>query len=160
MSDIVFKRIGLIHSPFSIPEGMPIQPKGAFGIRGHIELDPRYVDGLKDLAGFSHIHLLYHFHKNTAEKLRVIPFLDKVERGIFATRAPARPNSIGMSVVKIVGIDGTRIDIENVDILDGTPLLDIKPYAPVFDYWAVDSSGWLAERGTSIASARADKRFT
>ena len=130
MEEISYRPIGIIHSPFKETKGTPIQPAGAQGIAATIELKPEYVDGLKDLEGFSHIFLIYHFHLSQGYSLKVKPFLDKYMRGLFATRAPKRPNAIGVSVVRLVGIKGCTLQIEDVDIVDGTPLLDIKPYLP------------------------------
>lgn len=138
---------------------MPIQPAGASGIRGRVELFPEYVEGLQDIEGFSHIILLYHFHRSSGFKLTVVPFLDTVPRGVFATRAPHRPNAIGMSVVKLLRVAGEVIEIENVDILDGTPLLDIKPYVPEFDGQTAFRTGWLQKTGKSAKGHRSDGRF-
>ena len=133
IDEVTYKPIGLIHSPFKNLEGMPIQPVGAKGVEGEIHLDEKYEEGLKDLEGFSHIVLIYHLHLSKGYSLHVKPFLDTVKRGIFATRAPKRPNAIGMSVVCLDKIEGSTIHISNVDVVDGTPLLDIKPYIPNFD---------------------------
>jgi tRNA-Thr(GGU) m(6)t(6)A37 methyltransferase TsaA len=156
---IVYKPIGVIRSPFSTLEGMPIQPSAARGIKGTVVLNEEYVEGLSDLEGFSHAYLLYHFHLSKAFKLRVVPFLDDQQRGLFSTRAPNRPNPIGLSVVRLNRIESNRIDIENVDVLDGTPLLDIKPYvaemAGVRDY----RIGWLTDRREEMQSKRSDRRF-
>ena len=138
---------------------MPIQPTGAANIRGRIELLPELNPGLKDLDGFSHIILLYHFHQIQGEELVVTPFLDLEARGIFATRAPKRPNPIGLSIVKLTGIDDSTLYIENVDILDGTPLLDIKPYVPEFDHFSVERVGWLGKTREKVQSKRSDNRF-
>ena len=121
---IEYEPIGIIHTPFTDLEGMPIQPAGASGGKGTVEILPEYAEGLADLDGFSHIVLLYHFHRSTGFKLRVTPFLDDQPRGLFATRAPKRPNPIGLSVVKLVKVEGPVVRVENVDVLDGTPLLD------------------------------------
>ncbi|WP_367025603.1 tRNA (N6-threonylcarbamoyladenosine(37)-N6)-methyltransferase TrmO [Methylococcus sp. ANG] len=123
---IEYQPIGTIHSTFTEPTGMPIQPAGALGIQGTVEIFPEYRAGLQDLDGFSHIILLYHFHRSHGFDLRVIPFMDTEPRGLFATRAPNRPNALGLSVVKLLDIQGCTLPIANVDILDGTPLLDIK----------------------------------
>jgi len=156
---IEYQPIGTIRSPFERIEGMPIQPAGASAVQGHIELFPEYAEGLKDLDGFSHIVLLYHFHRVKAVKLIVTPFMDSQPRGVFSTRAPKRPNPIGLSVVKLLGIDGTTLRIENVDILDGTPLLDIKPYVPEFDQYPVDRIGWLQGSRSNVQEKRSDRRF-
>jgi len=156
---IEYEPIGIIHTPFTRLEGMPIQPTGAIGIPGHIEIFPGYESGLSDLEGFSHITLLYHFHQSTGFSLRVIPFLDTVERGLFSTRAPKRPNSIGLSTVMLTGIKGCVVNIENVDILDGTPLIDIKPYVPKFDAQNPVRAGWTEKAGNTVSIKKSDSRF-
>jgi len=157
---IEYTPIGIIHSPFSELEGMPIQPTGAVGIKGTVEVFPAYRDGLKDLDGFSHIILLYHFHCSKDFKLQIVPFLDTSPRGVFATRAPRRPNSLGLSVVKLLGIEGWILHIENVDILDNTPLLDIKPHVPEFDNQTGVRTGWLEGVGETVSRIRSDERFS
>ena len=154
---IVFEPIGIIRSPFSDLAGMPIQPSQAVGVPGSIELLPELEAGLKDLDGFSHLMLLYHLHKSTDFSLEVVPFLDTVPRGLFATRAPKRPNPIGLSIVRLTAIDGPTLRIEDVDVLDGTPLLDIKPYVPAFDLRPEARSGWL--EGRARREVRSDDRF-
>jgi tRNA-Thr(GGU) m(6)t(6)A37 methyltransferase TsaA len=156
---IPFRPVGTIRSPFTDPAGMPIQPAGAAGIPGRVELDPDLREGLKALDGFSHIYLLYVFHRAEGYVLQVKPFLDDALRGIFATRAPRRPNAIGLSVVRLVRVEGAVLHIEDVDILDGTPLLDIKPYVPAFDSRAPERTGWLENRAAKAAAARSDRRF-
>ncbi len=151
--------IGTIHSPFSEPKGMPIQPAGARGVQGTIELKDEYLPALKDLDGFSHIILLYHFHKNQGFNLQVTPFLDSTPRGLFATRAPRRPNAIGLSTVKLNRIEGHTLFIENVDILDGTPLLDIKPCVPDFDALSDVRTGWLDQQKHNVTNHESDDRF-
>ena len=138
---------------------MPIQPTGARGIQGRIELRPEYSTGLKDLEGFSHLLVLYHFHRVTGYQLQVTPFLDSEERGLFATRAPRRPNPIGLSVVRLMKIEGATLYLENVDVLDGTPVLDIKPYIPEFDSPDEARAGWLEQKKTDAQTFRADGRF-
>jgi tRNA-Thr(GGU) m(6)t(6)A37 methyltransferase TsaA len=144
MNEIVYKPIGVIYTPFKDRKDMPIQPIAAKGITGTVDIFGEYADGLKDLEGFSHIILLYHFHQSEGYSLEVKPFLDYNTRGIFATRAPRRPNNIGLSVVKLNRIENTTLYIENVDIMNGTPLLDIKPYVPVFDAAENSKIGWLS----------------
>ncbi len=156
---IEFKQIGVIYSPFNDAEGMPIQAVGAEGVRGTIELFDEYVDGLKDLDGFSHVILLYHFHRIKQTKLQVVPFLDENLHGIFATRAPNRPNPIGLSVVRLLSIEGRRLFVENIDVIDGTPLLDIKPYVPDFDNVKNIKTGWLRNSSKTAIKKRADGRF-
>jgi tRNA-Thr(GGU) m(6)t(6)A37 methyltransferase TsaA len=156
---IVFHPIGVIHSPFQDPVGVPIQPRAAAGIKGKIELDPTYKDGLQDLEGFSHLILIYEFHKAGEGDLLVEPFLDDQFHGVFATRAPQRPNKIGLSVVKLISITDTTLEVENLDILDGTPLLDIKPYVPDFDGVGDVRVGWLENKLDQIPGKLADDRF-
>ena len=159
MQEIRYRPIGVIHSPFKETKGMPIQPAGARGVAGTVEVIPECGDGLKDLDGFSHIFLLYHFHLSQGYSLMVKPYLDDSMRGVFATRAPRRPNAIGISVVRLVGIEGCTLHIEDVDIADSTPLLDIKPYVPEFDSAEVERTGWLAGKAEKAAEAEADERF-
>lgn len=159
MNEIRYKPIGIIHSPFKDIKGMPIQPTGAKGVKGTIEIEPEYVAGLKDIEGFSHIILLYHFHLSEGYSLEVKPFMDNNLHGVFATRAPRRPNPIGISVVRLVRIDGNILQIEDVDIVDGTPLLDIKPYVPEFDIRKVERTGWLSQKADKVDKAKADERF-
>lgn len=156
---IQHRPIGLIHTPFTTLEGMPIQPTAKAAAQGTVELYPEFKQGLKDLDGFSHIILLYHFHQSAGYKLQVIPFLDTREHGVFATRAPKRPNPIGLSIVRLLGIDQGILQIENIDVLDGTPLLDIKPYVPAFQACEEIRTGWLEELGDNVISAISDNRF-
>jgi tRNA (adenine37-N6)-methyltransferase len=159
MQEIVYKPIGVIHSPFAAVEGMPIQPSAASGIAGTIDINPDLALGLKDLEGFSHIILIYHFHLTKRHSLEVKPFLDDTPRGVFATRAPARPNAIGLSVVRLTGISGSTLTIEDVDVVDGTPLLDIKPFVPEFDNRDAQRTGWLTMQASRVKEVRADQRF-
>jgi len=157
--DIEYHAIGIIHSPFTKTEGMPIQPVGASDVEGTIELLPQYEQGLKDLDGFSHIILLYHFHRCTAFTLLATPFMDSQPRGIFATRAPTRPNPIGLSVVELLKVDKHILHVQGLDVLDGTPLLDIKPYVPKFDQHPSTRVGWLQQTQANVHSTKADDRF-
>ena len=157
--EIVYRPIGVVHSPFKDIKGMPIQPIGAANIKGSVEILPELAEGLRDLDGFSHIILLYHFHQVRESKLVVIPFMDIQPRGVFATRAPKRPNPIGLSIVRLLRIEHNILHIENVDILDGTPLLDVKPYVPEFDQPTVDRVGWLEGAEGQVESRRSDDRF-
>lgn len=154
-----FKPIGMIHSPFTEVKGMPIQPVAAEGVTGRVEVYPEFAPGLADLDGFSHLILIYAFHRVEQSRLQATPFLDSQPRGIFATRAPARPNPIGLSVVRLLSVEGTSLVIENVDVLDGTPLLDLKPYIPDFDHFIVDRLGWYGRSAKSLKEVRADDRF-
>ncbi len=151
--------IGIIHTPFAQIADMPIQPSGARGVNGQIELRPELVDGLKDLAGFSHIIVLYQFHQVSKSCLTVTPFLDSQPHGVFATRAPTRPNAIGLSVLKLKSISGQILELEDVDMLDGTPLLDIKPYVPEFDQPSEVRTGWLKKTPERSSTTRSDQRF-
>ena len=151
--------IGIIHSPFTDIAGMPIQPNGARGIRGTIEVFEEYRAGLKDLDGFSRIILIYSFHRSNGFALEVKPFLDDNTHGVFATRAPKRPNPLGLSIVRLTGVDGGTLSIGDVDILDGTPLLDIKPYVPEFDSYCDEKTGWFDAAGGRGTSFRSDERF-
>ena len=151
--------IGIIHSPHSTIEDMPIQPKGAAGVIGYVLVDEEYKNGLQDLEGFSHIYLLYSFHKAARTELLVTPFMDTETRGVFATRSPLRPNHIGLSIVRLKKIEGTRVVVEGIDILDGTPLLDIKPYMKKFDAVPECTSGWLQASEEEICKKRSDTRF-
>ena len=138
---------------------MPIQPAGAQGVAGTVEVATEYGDGLQDLEGFSYIFLIYHFHLSRGYSLKVKPFLDDTKRGVFSTRAPRRPNGIGISVVRLVGIEGCILYIEDLDIVDGTPLLDIKPYIPQFDVREAAGIGWLAGKVEKATAMEADERF-
>lgn len=148
-----FCSIGVIRTPHRQPSKTPIQPVFAKGIPGTVELNPRYQPALKDLEGFSHIYLLYYFDRSTEMKLEVVPFLDSEKRGLFATRAPHRPNKIGMSLVRLLRIQNNLLHVEDVDMLDGTPLLDIKPYIQRYDSRPGAHSGWQE----TIPDEKADK---
>jgi tRNA-Thr(GGU) m(6)t(6)A37 methyltransferase TsaA len=159
MKKIQYKPIGCIHSPFHNIADMPMQPIGAKGIAGTIEIHPQYTEGLKDLEGFSHVILIYHFHLSKGYSLKVKPFLDKQFKGVFATRAPKRPNPIGISIVRLKRIEGNILYIENIDVVDETPLLDVKPYVPEFDAPEVEKIGWLSQNIKKVHRTRSDKRF-
>ncbi|NLM81101.1 MAG: tRNA (N6-threonylcarbamoyladenosine(37)-N6)-methyltransferase TrmO [Candidatus Methanoculleus thermohydrogenotrophicum] len=159
MTKIVYTAIGTIHSPFHDLRDMPIQPVGARGIRGRIELNPGCAPGLRDLDGFSRVIVLYHFHRTDGYSLEVVPFLDKTPHGVFATRAPRRPNAIGISMLKLIAVDGATLTVEDVDILDGTPVLDIKPYVPAFDAYPDERAGWLTTTSEAARTMRSDDRF-
>jgi len=160
MESITIKPIGVIRTPHTDIKNMPIQPIAAEGIKGHIELLPEYIPGLKDLEGFSHITLVYRFHKIVGFELEVIPFMDDKSHGIFASKAPKRPNAIGISTVKLIGIEKNIIHIEQVDMLDGTPLIDIKPFYPRYDNRENVLIGWLEKnKDLPVEMLRADERF-
>ena len=156
---VSFAPIGLVRTPFTSTAGMPIQAVVARDLPGRIELDPDLAPGLADLEGFSHLILVYHLHLASPPRLVVTPFLDEVEHGIFATRSPARPNPIGISTVRLAGIDGTALDVLDVDMVDGTPLLDIKPYVPDFDDRPGARIGWFEGALDRLEGATADDRF-
>jgi tRNA-Thr(GGU) m(6)t(6)A37 methyltransferase TsaA len=156
---ILYKPIGIIHSPFKEPCNVPIQSAYAKDIEGTVEVFPEYSEGLADLDGFSHIILLYHFHLSKESALKVKPYLDEQLHGVFATRAPVRPNPIGVSVVRLVDIAGGKLHIRDVDVLDGTPLLDIKPYVTEFDARNTEKIGWLTGKIDAVPEVRDDGRF-
>ncbi|RLD11157.1 MAG: tRNA (N6-threonylcarbamoyladenosine(37)-N6)-methyltransferase TrmO [Chlamydiae bacterium] len=156
---IIFTPIGFIKSPFDKPVNMPIQSAAASGISGTVEIYDEFVPGLKDVEGFSHIILLYEFHRSDGYKLQVKPFLEDIVHGVFAVRAPKRPNGIGFSIVKLIKVEGNILHIENIDILNGTPLLDIKPYVPGFDCYPDAVSGWVENHREKISGMKSDDRF-
>ena len=162
MSTVEYKPIGIIKSPFKKLEGMPIQPVGACGIKGEIHLNKEYTEGLTDLEEFSHIILIYHLHRCEGYSLLVTPFLDDKEHGIFATRAPKRPNPIGLSVVHLDKIEDNILYISNVDIADETPLLDIKPYIPQMERREDEEVcvGWFEKNHHKASETKSDNRFT
>jgi tRNA-Thr(GGU) m(6)t(6)A37 methyltransferase TsaA len=143
--EFIMHPIGIIHSPYTELEGMPIQASCSKA-KGVVEVNPEYAKGLQDLEGFSHIFLLYAFHKSSGYSLIVKPFLDDQLHGLFATRYPARPNPLGLSVVRLIARHGNTLEIEGVDVLDGTPLLDIKPYVPEFDIRTDTRNGWYPDQ--------------
>jgi len=154
---IVLRPIGIIHTAFREAAGTPIQPRFAGGSKGRVEVFRPYAPALKDLDGFERVWLLYWLHAAGAPKLLVRPYMDTTERGLFATRAPSRFNPIGLSPVRLLGMKGNILHIEDVDILDGTPLLDIKPYCPKFDCFEAARSGWLDRCNETRRTA--DDRF-
>ena len=155
-----YELIGEIRTPFEAPEGMPIQPAGEASAHGTVVVDPAYEAGLADLDGFSHCILLYHFHAGDDDySLRPTPFLDDTDRGLFATRAPRRPNGIGLSIVAIESVEGRELAVSEIDVVDGTPLLDIKPFVPQFDVPAETAAGWVDETTASPETTAADDRF-
>ena len=159
MKKIEYTQIGIIHTPFKTPVGTPIQPTGSVGVEAKVEIFPEYCQGLVDLEGFSHIILIYLFHLAKEFKLKVKPFLDDDVRGLFATRAPARPNPLGISVVRLVRVDKAVLCIKDVDVVDKTPLLDIKPYIPEFDIRKASHTGWMEEKAKTVKKIKADGRF-
>ena len=160
MSEVKYKPIGTIHSPFKEPKGTPIQSTVAKGIDGTVEIFQEYTEGLDDLEGFSHIILIYHFHLSKESSLKLKPYMDNKAHGVFAMRGPSRPNSIGISIVRLVRIKENILYIQDVDIIDKTPLLDIKPYVPEFDTREVEKTGWLEKNVHKLSTSKDDGRFT
>ena len=156
---ISYTPIGTIYTPFEKRDGIPIQPAAGKGIKGTIVLKEEFTEGLKDLDGFSHIFLVYCFHLSRDYSLKVIPYMDTKERGVFATRAPRRPNNIGISIVKLIKIEGNVLHIEDIDIVNGTPLLDIKPFSPRFNNREAKNSGWLKDRQDNVDTKKSNGRF-
>ncbi|KLK88186.1 methyltransferase [Methanoculleus sediminis] len=141
--EVTYQIIGTIHSPFTDQDTTPIQSIFSEA-EGTIEVFPEYADGLEGVEGFSHIILLYHFHRANGFSLRQRPFVDgSKERGIFAIRHFSRPNPIGISLVEVVSVEGNTVRVRGIDVLDGTPLLDIKPYVRQFDHRDEVRSGWV-----------------
>ena len=160
LSKIKYKPIGIIHTSFKKCKGTPIQAAASDKAKGFVDVFPEYADGLNDLKGFSHIILLYHFHLSNNFSLQVKPYLDNQTRGLFATRAPLRPNPIGISIVNLIKIEGSKLYIQNLDIVDGTPLLDIKPYVPEFDHPENYKIGWLEKHVHKLNKTKDDNRFS
>jgi tRNA-Thr(GGU) m(6)t(6)A37 methyltransferase TsaA len=159
MNEVKYRPIGVVHSPFKEARGVPIQPAAGKDVEATVELFTEYAEGLRDLDGFSHIILIYHLHLSKGFALKVKPYLENQLRGVFSTRAPSRPNSIGLSVVRLDRIEGSKLYIRDVDIVDGTPLLDIKPYVPEFEERGKVRIGWLERRVKKLHRARDDGRF-
>ncbi len=159
MTGPAIKTIGTIRTPFTTLEDMPIQPKGAKEVIGTVEIKREFVQGLDDLDGFSHIYLLYEFHMAQKTALKVTPFMDTRQRGVFATRSPLRPNHIGISLVMLKKVEDNIITVQGIDVLNGTPLLDIKPYIAAFDEVQKSSSGWMQSSGEEVTMKRSDRRF-
>jgi tRNA-Thr(GGU) m(6)t(6)A37 methyltransferase TsaA len=156
---IAYEVIGVIRSPWTTFEGMPLQSVAAPDVHGQIEIHPSFVPGLADLQDFSHLHVVAHLHRGAPGGLTVVPFLDDTPRGIFATRSPRHPNPIGLSVVRLLAVRGATLEIVGVDLIDGTPVLDIKPYVPAFDTVAAERTGWLERAAQRVHEVRADARF-
>lgn len=156
---IVYRPIGVIHSEHLVAEKTPIQPAYAQGCKGRVEVFPEFAEGIRDLDGFSHLYLLYHFHQAPPVKLLVKPFLQDIERSVFSTRAPCRPNGIGLSIVELLRREGNVLHVDNIDILDNTPLLDIKPYTARFDRIETTRNGWQDEVDDATAQKRGRRGF-
>ena len=160
MQPITYTPIGVVRSPFTTQAGTPLHTIAAPDVTGSVELDPAYAAGLLDLEGFSHLWLLVHLHKVHGHTLTVTPYLDTQPHGVFATRAPRRPNPIGLSLVRLVAVEPARLQIAELNLLDGTPVLDIKPYVPLFDQRETDRIGWYAGTIEQVRTTRADDRFS
>jgi len=155
---VAYRPIGVVRTPHAELEGMPLQTVAARGVRGVVEIEEEFAGGLADVDGFSHLLLLTHLHRAPAWAPRVVPFLDDRPRGVFATRSPRRPNPIGLSIVRLERVEGRRVHVLDVDLLDGTPLLDLKPYVPRFHDRVGARIGWFAGR-LDRGSTRSDGRF-
>jgi len=160
MIEIKLRPIGVLKTPFTDTRGVPIQSIYGEGIEGVVEIFPEYIEGLKDLAGFSHIILIYYFHLSKKCSLKVKPYLDNKERGVFATRAPSRPNPIGISIVRLIKVEENKLKIKDVDICNMTPILDIKPYIPDFDIRKTTKIGWLENQINKAKIVKGDGRFS
>jgi tRNA (adenine37-N6)-methyltransferase len=158
MENIYCQPVGIIHTPFKTPVDMPLQAIAGKGVAGSIEIFPEYQEGLKDLDGFSHLILIYYMHLAGSPSLTVLPFLDSEPRGVFSTRHPRHPNMLGLSIVRLVSVEGCTLQIEDLDMIDGSPLLDIKPYVPTFDIRENVSIGWLAKNVEQVHTVKADHR--
>jgi tRNA (adenine37-N6)-methyltransferase len=159
MKSFEYEPIGIIESPFEQIEGMPVQAAFAPDTRGTVTIDQRFAEGLADIDGFSHLVLLYPFHRTGTVELTVMPFLDRTPRGLFATRAPSRPCAIGITVVRLLARRANVLEVAEIDVLNGTPLFDVKPYVPAFDTRNNARIGWLEAALQKPANVRADNRF-
>lgn len=156
---IALRPIGVVRSRFATPEGVPIQTAGAPEETAAIEIHAEFAPGLRDIEGFDYLIVLTHLHLCTQERLEVVPFLDDQSHGVFATRAPARPNRIGLSIVQLLAVQGRVLQFAGNDMVDGTPVLDIKPYVPRFDVRQTERIGWFGNRLAGLAQVHADGRM-
>lgn len=156
---VTFKSVGFVESRFEQQAGTPIQGRMAPEETGRIVIFEEFAEALKDLEGFSHIYVFFKFDRASEKKLRVKPYLDTVERGIFATRSPLRPNPLGMTIVRLNRVDGNILEISGVDILNGSPVIDIKPYIPDFDFHNPEKIGWYEKNAERNSLVLADDRF-
>lgn len=159
MDEIKYHPIGIVHSPFKEPKGTPIQPTAALGIKATVEIYHEYEEGLQDLECFSHIIIIYHFHLSKHYNLKVKPYMDNNFHGVFATRSPSRPNPIGLSVVRLISIENNVLNVQNIEIIEGTPVLDIKPYIPEFTTNEKVKIGWLENNIHKLRQSKDDGRF-
>lgn len=158
-AEVVCRPIGIIRSPFKAPVGTPIQTAAAPDEIARLEVLPEFVAGLRDLESFEFVILITHFHECADERLELTPFLDDRSHGVFATRAPARPNRLGLSIVRLLRIDGATVHFRGNDMVDGTPVLDIKPYVPGFDARSTERIGWFSGRLDTLPGVLADGRM-
>jgi tRNA-Thr(GGU) m(6)t(6)A37 methyltransferase TsaA len=158
--EITFQTIGIIHTQFLLPEGTPISTFAGCGVKGTVELFPKFVDGLQDIEGFSHLILIYHMNQVTKKGLTGIPFMHDKPHGVFAMRSPMRPNNIGISIVRLSAVRRNLLEIEDLDILDATPLLDIKPYIPQVDSRTDCRTGWFEGDVEKMKNTRDDGRYS
>ncbi|MGJ7512111.1 tRNA (N6-threonylcarbamoyladenosine(37)-N6)-methyltransferase TrmO [Variovorax sp. GT1P44] len=156
---IACRPIGVVHSRFTDTVGMPIQTAGAPDEPGRVEVFAEFAAGLRDIEGFDYLILLTHMHRCGKELLEVVPFLDTESHGVFATRAPARPNRIGLSIVRLESVEGRMLHFTGNDMIDQTPVLDIKPYVPRFDVRSTERVGWFASRLDQLPQVRSDDRM-
>ena len=157
--DVVCRPVGLVRSRFTEAAGMPIQTAGAPDEPGRLEVFAEFAPGLRDIEGFDYLILVTHLHLCAHERLEVVPFLDNTSHGVFATRAPARPNRLGLSIVRLLSVDGTTLHFSGNDMMDGTPVLDIKPYVPKFDVRETERVGWFGARLDQLPRTRSDDRM-
>ncbi|MFH0780527.1 MAG: tRNA (N6-threonylcarbamoyladenosine(37)-N6)-methyltransferase TrmO [Pseudomonadota bacterium] len=157
--NISYSPIGYFRSPYTEVRGMPIQPIGAENVEGYIEVLPEFSAGLKDLEGFSHVFVLYHLHRIQGYELMIQPFLDTKRHGVFATRSPKRPNPIGLSIMQLKEVSGFNVFLKGIDVLDRTPVVDIKPYVADFDRCNADRFGWFEGKSGNATHHRSDERF-
>jgi tRNA (adenine37-N6)-methyltransferase len=155
---VTYRPIGVVRSPFTTPEGMPLQAVAAADVQGRIVLRAELAPAVADLDGFSHVHVVAHLHRGAPGRLTVVPFLDDTSRGVLATRSPRHPNPIGLSVVRLLAVHGATLEVAGLDLLDGTPVLDIKPYVPAFDAFDAERTGWLTAAAQRVHHVRADAR--
>ena len=155
---ITMRPIGVIHSPFLSTQGMPIQTVAAADEAAELEVFEAFGAGLRDIEGFEYLIVLTHLHQAT-EKLEVVPFMDTQSHGVFSTRAPARPNRIGLSIVRLTEVSGRVLRFLGNDMLDGTPVLDIKPYVPQLDVRSTERIGWFGQGLQRLPTAVSDDRM-
>ncbi len=148
-TEILLKPIGIVHTPYrDVTDGVPIQGRLAPRSEGRVEVFPEYRDACRDLEGFSHVILVYHFHRSTTERLVAKPYMDTEVRGVFSIRSPHRPNHIGITLVELLKCSEGVLEVRGVDMIEGTPILDIKPYNPVFDSPDPEAEiriGWMSK---------------